>query len=184
MLLNVVNFNEEGKQINNGLFIRHIYLAERISSFFVYKFSSLNITYDDIFQEALMGLSIASKKYNDKLDTSFKTYATSVINRSILKYLRKFNTNKVVINEESMLYDDEKYSYSKDPLDVNISLEIQDYIIFFKHSLKFEEALIFEMRLNGFNNSDISLLLNIDYNKVVKVYSKTRTRCIEYLKSL
>ena len=44
-------------------FNQHLYLAERMASFFTRKFSGLNITYDDLYQEALQGLLEASKIY-------------------------------------------------------------------------------------------------------------------------
>lgn len=165
-------------------FNQHLYLAERMASFFTRKFSGLNITYDDLYQEALQGLLEASKIYEDNSRASFSTFSHIIIKRRILKYLRKYSANKELINNNSLEYNDAIYSSSNDPKDLVLSKELYRYITEFKHSLSMEESSIFELRNNGFNNNEIATLLEVDPRKITKVYSKARQDLIAYLKSL
>lgn len=184
MKLIINEYNEELIPRTNDLFSNHLYLAERISSFFALKFNSLNITKDDLYQVALIGLSDASKVYKNDSAATFSTFATTVIKRSIYKYLRKFQSMKVIINEESLVYQDDKFSKSYNPEDIVITKEINEFILNYKHSLDLLDASIFELRVNGFSNKEIARLLDIEYGKVARIYCKCRNKLIELLKCI
>lgn len=66
------------------LFDKYTNFAYKIA----YKYSNYDKETEDIKQQALMGLWIASKEFDESKGFSFMTFANAVINNQILLYLR------------------------------------------------------------------------------------------------
>ena len=62
----------------------HLHIAE----FYARKYSGRGVDYDDLFQEAGLGLLMAIDRYDPTRKVAFSTYASCVINGSIKQYFR------------------------------------------------------------------------------------------------
>lgn len=60
-------------------------------------------------------------------------------------------------------------------------MEFESKINNFIYSLDFPYSLVFELKINGFGNKDISILLDCPLKKVTNCISKIRRECNYYL---
>ena len=129
----------------------------------------------DIYQEGMLGLADALKYYDESHGSQFSTYAFKCIHGKILNCIRKS------MRKKRGLYI-EKYSLSKE---LPSGLKIEDLLasahnvesdfnfenlkqemIRFKHDLPLTHSFVFELKINGFNSEEISVLLEISSRTV------------------
>ncbi|MDD3241169.1 MAG: sigma-70 family RNA polymerase sigma factor [Bacilli bacterium] len=148
--------------------------------------SNLGIDYDDLVQEGMYGLSKAIKTY-DSNNTLFYTYAVICIKGHIKNLIRTCLTKK-----QSILNNSISLSYSIDEgreLEEEIAdnrdysttkaikyLEEKELIKNFMYDLKDKEREIFELKLNGFSNKEITELLTYERKKVDNIVFKLKTK--------
>lgn len=143
---------------------------------------------EDLFQIANLGLIDAIKNYNDNQNVLFFTFLTKCINNRIKTEFRNNNTNKKIILNESISYDEKvkgtdisiidtiPSKNTVDPLDFLLIEEKQNKYINFLNSLPFEVAVIYELRQNGFSYDEISRFLEIDIKVIVKSLNIVKKR--------
>ena len=129
-------------------------------------FKTFGYEIEDLMQIGYITLYRASKLYNSN-DSLFYTYFINSLNKSIVNEMRLNITNKRKILNEAFSYDniipDTDISY----LDI-IPCEDKDHneeekeFVFFKNTLSFINACIFEMFYNGFSKDEIVNCLDID----------------------
>lgn len=78
-------FNCPSRQLKDFIFKLNINLAKKIANEY---FQKSNNNYEDLFQEASLGLISAIDRYDPAYNSSFSTYATSIIQGKILQYIR------------------------------------------------------------------------------------------------
>ena len=132
----------------------------------------LGLEIDDLVQEGYIGLNSAIKNYNPNNKSLFYTYALLSIKSKIVNALRANNSlKKKVLNNcvslsKMVSYDSDStfLDFVVDEKAVNPDLLIEEKSLIslvhdFIYSLDIDNASIFELSINGFNNSDIGKLL-------------------------
>lgn len=127
------------------------------------------ISYDDIYQEALIGLNYAIDHFNSDKSSTFYTFAILCIKSRLKTYIKtSFNSKNKVLNDSISLdlgnnQDIENIGYENY---VDTDLCFLDRIIEFKNNLDLDKALVFELKFNGFTNKEIGKLLDISVKNV------------------
>lgn len=167
-----------------------------VSMAYRYKRQALEcgIEIEDLIQEGFVGLYNASQNYNPSTNTLFYTYAMISIKGKILNCLKDKSAKKnTYLNEGISLFhplqDFDSYTLMDAIEDKNAVLphflveekeseeRIKDYLF----SLEFPNSLIFELKLNGFGNTDISELLDIPVKKISNTLFRIRKDFQSYL---
>lgn len=131
------------------------------------------IDYHDLYQEGLLGLDSAIKSYKDQNDIKFSTFAFICIKRKILSAVKSVNRKKHSILNESYSIDyhneeDDKLGFEnicynnqgglEDILVSNEDLESFNKLL--NQRLTSMEKQIYDLKVNGFSNEEISTSLN------------------------
>lgn len=136
------------------------------------EYNIIGVEVADLYQEGLIGLMHAIKSFNKEKDVTFYTYANTCIRSSIVSAMRQTfrMKNRILNNSFSLdkLIEDSNHSYyeifkdeSYDPNRVLLKEEENSEIInAIKSRLSRSELVIFELKLKGLNNTEISELLN------------------------
>lgn len=180
-LLYLVSDNNE--EAYNLIYLKYKPLIHNMAKTLSNRYRSAYVEYEDLFQEGMYGLSEAIKRFNNQTENLFYTFAYLCIKREmyrlVVKMLRmknmilssasSFNTE---ISNEEFLLEDTLFSLN-DFADINFeSSEIQKYILNLKYELKEQYMPVYELKLNGFSNQDITILLDLEY-KVVDNYLRS-----------
>ena len=104
----------------------------------------------------------------------FYTYSLNVIEYGIINEMRRNNTNKRKVLNDSISYDvlvpNTDLSYIEiipdDKENIYDLNDDYDELIVFKNTLPFMVACIFELKYEGFNDEEIALLLEIPLKEV------------------
>ncbi len=175
---------DENDNYKNIIYDKYDYLIKKLCNKYINICNNDIIDKEDLYQEALLGLEYAINNFNTCKNIKFYTYCYLCIKSKITDYLTRALTNKNLIFKNTIsLYTqvcDGTYLYEIIPANINVynDIIIADKIrniINFKNSLNNTASQVFELRMNGFSNKEISTLLSID---IKKVYS-----CIVCIKS-
>lgn len=150
---------------------------------------------DDLIQEAYLGLYYAIQTYDASNDALFYTYAIISIRSKILNCIKGKGSTKhrylnqgislyhtILDSDEGMLIDSLE---DKNALLPHLMIEENELHIIFKKfllTLDFQQSCVFELRMNGFQNKDISALLEIPLKKVSNIVFRIRNKLKIYLK--
>lgn len=139
---------------------------------------------EDIYEAGLYGLNLAINNFHEGEGILFYTCAVSFIHKEMISFIRENNRNKhnilsecISLNKE--IDEDGKSIESFVGIGDNhffeyFDMDILKTIIDFKHNLPFLYSLVYELRINNFNNKEISILLDIKY--------KTLDNIMRYIK--
>jgi len=148
----------------------------------------------DLYQEGLIGLIHAIKTFDPKKDITFYTYANACIKNSIISAMRQSfrKKNNILNNSYSLdnLIEDSNSSFyeifkdeNSDPSTLIIDHEeVNDIISRIKEKLSVSEKEIFELRLKGLSNSEISVLLDKDRKNIENTMYRINKKYKEFLK--
>ena len=149
------------------------------------KYYNSGLDFEDLYQEGMLGLSLAIKSFDSSSDNTFYTFAVLCIKRTMEKILLKSLRAKNLLNNKSCSLDDyindEKYClndivYSdKDVIELILD-KLTDFkeLINFKYNLNSRQMPVFELKVNGFSNGEIATLLDMSYKEV--------DNCLYYIK--
>lgn len=153
--------------------------------------NDIGLDIDDLYQEGMCAFENALGKYDNET-CLFYTYVTICIRREMEKLIKTYRRHKnSILNEANSLnkyvrgmgelnYEDiigdDKYSVEGTVIDSFTST----FIHAFKYELDFEKANIFELRLNGFTNKEISVLLDAEQKTIDNMLRKIRKKFIKY----
>ncbi len=174
----VLNNNE---QAFSELVSRYNYLISlKVSSFCRY-----DLDFDDLFQEAVLGLLSAASTYNPQRGAAFKTYASICIERKIINFckssliqkkteknnlqgydeneLQQANNNCQVINPEDFIIDIENLKGKKEKI---------------KKLLSCLEYNVLSLHLSGHNYNEIAKKLSINAKCVDNALQRIRKKLI------
>lgn len=160
------------------MFKKYEPLIKKIASHYFYLFNN-RVTMDEIIEEGRIGLYHALKTYDSNYEIIFYTYALSCIKNTILKLYRFYNT-KMRINDTLELKEDLIIDYDE-PLKLTLKEELVKLFINFKTTLKFEDANIFELKINNFSYKEISWLLEIKEKTIDNRMFKIRNKLKKYI---
>ncbi len=151
---------------------KHVILS--ILKEFLSEYNVIGIEVADLYQEGLIGLLQAINTFDKNKDVTFYTYACTCIKTSIISAIRKtfrmknrilnnsYSLDKLLEDSTTNLYD----IFKDENNDPNILLESEEekneLIDTIKNKLSKNEKIIFELRLKGLSNSEISSLIDKD----------------------
>lgn len=163
--------NEEAKEeiINKYKNMINIILND-----FMKKYKIIGVDKSDLYQEGLIGLLNAIETYDENKDVTFYTYANICIKTSLMTAIRNtftqknrilntsYSLDKMFEDSEDNFYDifkDEREEPNKKLIDREEINELKDKII---SKLSNNEKIIFELKLKGFDNKEISSIIDKD----------------------
>lgn len=167
---------KENDDIDYGIiYEKYKPLVYKIASKYKTIFKSFGYELDDLMQIGYMSLFNAIKHFESDISL-FYTYSLNVIEYGIINEIRKNNTNKRKVLNDSISYDvlvpNSNLSYveiipdtKENVYDVNDNYE---ELVVFKNTLPFMVSCIFELKYEGFSDEEIALLLEISLKEVKK----------------
>ena len=180
----IYQIRENDEVAYTTLFEKYSFLVNKFDYEYYSNNKNIGIEYEDLCQEGFFAISMALKEYNQ--DTSlFYTYVVLCIRREmerLIKYHRRYK--QMILSNSVSLFsylDESSTLVLEDVISSNINLEEEliDYesykkLFLYKHNFKFEESLIYELKINKFSNKEIACLLDIPYKKVDNTLRKIR----------
>lgn len=135
------------------------------------------IDFDDVVQSGFFALENAIKQYDSSKNAMFYTFAIHCINNEIMKTV--FRTNKKYCLDNTFyynIYDDYANEFCCNDENKILSRIVYNELKNFSLEMKFEESLVFLLRINGFSYKEISTLLDIKYKKVDYIIQKCKNK--------
>lgn len=185
---------EQDENAKNILFEKYQPVVVAIASQYKKEAIRCGLELDDLIQEGFVGLYSAMQNYNSTINVKFYTYATISIRGKILNYLSSKNRYKYAhlnqsISLSNMVSSDSQFSLwdvleNKEALQPHLEVEnreLEKQIHQFLLSLQSPQSFIFELKLNGFGNSDISALLDLPLKYVANILFRLRRELRTYL---
>ena len=164
--------NEDSDHYRYILFEKYKPIIISIVNDYYDRFNGLYIDYDDLFQEGLIGFNNAINSYNTN-NSIFYTYASICIKRSVISYIRKLYSKKNLLFNNSL--DDSYYdTFIVFDNDIFLSNMYEYEFTYLKNVLSNEESLVFELKYNGFSNTEICKLLELSIYKITRILYKTK----------
>ena len=174
-------YNEDAKEILYERYKNLIYSELNSVKRSVY---ALGIDFQDLKQEAMLGLANAISSFDNSSDVKFSTFVTSCIRHRLYNYIKKFTTKKSIIQKFTLSIDDDKdnvinlkASSDSEPLNkmlVSESLsEVQDKI---SNELTEEEQQVLDCSVNGMSSEEIGILLNKSIKQVYNILYRARKK--------
>ena len=177
------------------LYHKYYPLLKKYAGLYYQYYKSYGVEYDDLCQETYLAFDRAVRYYRDDEDTLFYTFLCITIRSRILNYIKKFQSKKNSIyldtlsleqiypGSDQCLGDYIENPLAPDPENEFFLHEVSNHVQNFRLSLDDESSQIFEMYWNGFSNSEISELLEIDFTKVISKLRRIRRLLREYLRN-
>jgi len=190
----IYQIRENDEVAYETLFDKYSFIVNKLAYEYYSKNKNIGIEYDDLCQEGFFAISSALKEYNQ--DTSlFYTYVILCIKREmerLIKYHRRYKqmilSNSVSISScidgSSSLFLEEVIPSNFNVEETVISDDIYNKLLLYKHNLKFEESLVYELKVNKFTNKEIASLLDISYKKVDNHLRRIRNILLKYKMTL
>ncbi|NLJ57775.1 MAG: sigma-70 family RNA polymerase sigma factor [Tissierellia bacterium] len=174
----VEKINQGNDQAEKCLFKRYFYLIRKIiSSFYI-----MGCGKDDVFQESMIGLLKAIKRYDKKYNKSFKRYAELCIRRQIISALRKFKKYEIPTNCFTVSYSENEFleqvsDDSPNPEDLLIVKEEKDIFVEFasSHLSDYEKSVI-NKYCQGKSYKEIAEALNKDLKSVDNALQRVKKK--------
>lgn len=155
----------------NILYKKYQPLIYKIVKKYVMLFKNYGYELDDLMQIGYITLYKASYLYNSHNNSLFYTYFITALKRSLSNEIRLNKTLKKKCLNESISYDNiipntnTSYAELIPSKENNNSEEDKRKFIYFKNSLSFINACVFEMLYNGFSKNEVASLIRDDgYN--------------------
>ncbi len=153
-----------------------------------HRFSNqFNISYDDFYEEGLIGLNNAIMNFDNKNDNTFYTYANLCIRSKMIDYVKSKYVKNALANTLAS-YDDTLLEHNNanllDTFNNVLSDDLCVSLIHFKNDLDCECSSIFELKLNGFSVPEISKLLDSSKNRVYRKLDFIKSKLNKYLKDI
>lgn len=141
----------------------------------------------DLYQEGMLGLHEAINHFKEQKDIKFSTFAFICIKRKIITALRNASRKKYSIlnNSLSIDYKDENNLGIEDSIYM-ASESIEDLLVSKENDKLFRieiqkvlspfERSVYELKINGFTNEEISGMLNKSYKAIESSLSRIRAK--------
>ncbi len=142
---------------------------------------SLGYELEDLMQFASIGFFNAIKSYREKKNVLFYTYMVSCVKNILRNELRNQLTNKKIVLNTAIPYDEPLPGISKAPIDfipdksspnpITFLLEKMEELFYidFLNSLPIEIAVSYEMKSQAFKDNEIAMYLDTN-EKVIQKY--------------
>lgn len=168
---------ENVEEANEYMFNKYKPLIGKLAFSYYKKYGNLGIDYDDFYQEGMYGLAKAMECYSVNDSSLFFTYASVCIKREIGKLLLRSSRYKniplnsyisfdTIVSDEGLKMEDVLYLKTDLVENKLIDTEMYNNMMLLKYELSGIHSEVYELRLNGFSNMDIAVLLDITYKDV------------------
>ncbi len=146
------------------------------------KYNIIGVEIADLYQEGLVGLLHAIHSFDKDKNILFYTYANACIRKNIINAIKKtfekknrilnnsYSLDKLINDSNNSMYEVFK-DESSEPNKILIDKESNDELIDnLKKVLSKGELAVFELKLKGLSNSEISILLDKDKKHVENTF--------------
>ena len=170
--------SENNEDAYNYMYKKYEPLINKIAVEILRNYKYLKLEYDDLFQEGMYALSLAIRKFDYRDNILFFTLVFLCIKREMYKLVIKANSNKNNIINYSLSLDEvvdeetggllNSFIYNEvDMVEPRLEeIEKRKYILDLKYLLKQSYSEVYELKINGFSNQDIAVLLDLRYKDV------------------
>ena len=146
----------------------------------------LKLDREDIYNIGLLALIEAIKSYNSE-DSTFSFYATLLINRSIVSFIKNHSSKKDLMFLNSISFDENQLNISTAILNpdkiVSSEEDYQELIEKIYQELTDLEKTIYDL-LSEYSISEISKILNMEIKKIYNTISRIRDKIQKVLANL
>ncbi len=186
--------SESNEDVRNTLYENYEPLIKYIVKQYAKAASKYGVDYADLLQEANVGFANALNNYDEKKESSLKTFISLCIKRRLINAIRKAQTNKnqMELSNLSLDYDyvttgmqlkDIIKDENSDPLIQFSDLENEEMLIKnIKKRLSAKENEVFDLLLKGFNYKEISLTLDKSEKQIDNTIQRIRGKVRNLLK--
>ncbi len=188
----LLSYVSENESANEMIFKKYKPLiVETANRLYVYC-KKMGVEINDLIQEGMVGLNKAINSFNESHETTFYTYASKCINRSIISYIVRLGRlkNKILNNSVFLELNDEDQSNgfgksladnSYNPENILISEESKKEILdIIDNDLTDFEKEVINLKINGFKYKEIADMLGKDVkyidNCIQKIKNKIRLK--------
>lgn len=192
LLFMIEDSNEESLKV---LVEKYKYIVNSIVKKYLSRIEYSGLEQKDLIQEGLIGLIQAIKTFNKDKDVLFYTYASVCVESRIKsslrtegrqknKYLNSSVSLDMVFNDEFSLYDvliNEEEDPSKKVIKREEYSEIIENI---KNKLTKFEKNVFDLKLSGLSNTEISLILDKEKRSIENTLSRIKQKYKEIKKEI
>ena len=191
----LILISEESEEAKEILYKKYQYIINIIIKKYLTSAKILNIEYNDLYQEALLGYSDAIKRYNDNF-SSLPTFITLCVDRRLQSVLRKAGRlkNKLMNESLSLEYTDE---INKQPLMDIISDENKnnplnnlenkekylDLIDIIKDNLSLNEYEVFSLMVKNYNYQEIADILSKNPKQIDNAIQRIKNKIKKIINS-
>lgn len=152
-----------------------------ISQKYYMRLRDKKIEYEDLYQEAMIGLNYAIDHFKEQKNNIFYSYAVLCISSRLKTYVNSYLNSKNKFLNDSISLDDD----SDNNLDSVSSIRFCDNFIYFyerlinfKNNLDNKKSQVFELKYNGLSNKDISILLDLSVKYVYYCVCSIKSKLI------
>ena len=193
-LLNLIK--EESEEAKDILYEKYKYIIGLIIKKYTMSAKMLNIEYNDLYQEGMLGLSQAINNYSSHRNIKFSTFAFTCIERKIISAIKKANRKKHSILNESFSLDytveDNRESFENIIASPNENIEEmlvlkekKDYFVKkINDVLTPFEKKVYELKLNNYSYEQIADNLGKSYKSVESALFRVRIKLKKILKEM
>ena len=188
----LLSYVSEDESANEMIFKKYKPLiVETANNLYIYC-KKMGVEINDLIQEGMVGLNKAINSFSESHETTFYTYASRCINRSIISYIVRLGRlkNKVLNNSVFLeLYDEDQSNgfgksiadNSYNPENILISEESKKEILdIIDNDLSEFEREVINLKINGFKYKEIADMLGKDVkyidNCIQKIKNKIRLK--------
>lgn len=142
----------------------------------VYKVYTDQLDYEDLYQEATLGLVKAIKHYNDTKG-AFAAFAKLCVESELLSYIRSIRKKSTIPANRLVEFKDEFHTPLSDPQDIYIEREEVDHIkVKIKNNLSDFECRIIHCYIMGKSYEEIATELNVSVKSVDNAMQRVRRK--------
>lgn len=188
--------SENNEEANEDIYKKYESAIDYYAKRYVNLVEGKGLDYNDLYQEGLIGLDSAIKKYKDQKDIRFSTFAFVCIKRKILTAVRQANRKKHSILNESYSIDyhkdDDKNGFENIVYnnlggieDLLVSKENHEYFNKKINSVltSFEKE-VYDLKINGFSIEEICTTLGKSVKSVEGVLYRIRIKLRDILNEI
>ena len=157
-------------------------LLKSIAHEFYEQYKYYGYDYEDFLQEAIISFERAIINFDEAKEILFYTFVSVCVKRSLITFARTISNNKknisnIYCNEiDANTFVDEKSNIDNIVLNNEIESKIKNILF----DLSIEFGAVLELRMNGFNYREISILLDIPTSTIEYRLRKIRKKLKRY----
>ena len=184
---------ENDEDAKDVLYDKYNYIIDIIMLKYKKSIYALGLDYNEVKQEALVAFSDALVRYSNEKKTSLPTFISVVVERKIQNCIRKADTIKNKVHNESYSLEQE-YEVFNRPLEEIIGNNKENPLLkmeneeHYKELLKnIDEALspfekdVYDLVINEFNYLDIAKILNKEPKQIDNTIQRIRNKIKDLL---